>query len=380
MGIVEGVTEFLPISSTGHLILVGDWIGYPEASRVTMEIFIQMGAILAVFWQYGAALRDLAARAPHDGAARDLVAKVLLAFVPAAVVGLLFHHAIEEHLFNPLSVASALVLGGILLIVIERRPRAVTIETVEATRWSDALWVGVAQVASLFPGVSRAGATIVGGLLVGMSRPAATDFSFYLALPTVSAASLFSLAKDIHLLDRGDVAPLAVGFVAAYVSALLVIRSFLRFVRSHDFQGFGWYRIVFGAIVLSAAPARAGDAAPQLGEVVVEAERPVSAASSFDFSARSFDLEPHDTPFQLLNDLPGVVVAQHQGGGKAPQYLVRGFDADHGTDFAVFLDGRPVNLPTHAHGQGYADTNVLIPETLDTVHLYKGPYLVQFGP
>lgn len=250
MGIVEGVTEFLPISSTGHLILVGDWIGYPQASRVTMEIFIQMGAILAVFWQYGAALRDLAVRAPHDGAARELIAKVLLAFVPAAVVGLLCHHAIEEHLFNPLSVASALVLGGILLIVIERRPRAVTIATVEATRWSDAFWVGVAQVASLFPGVSRAGATIVGGLLVGMSRPVATDFSFYLALPTVSAASLFSLAKDIHLLGRGDVAPLAVGFVAAYVSALLVIRSFLRFVRSHDFQGFGWYRIVFGAIVL----------------------------------------------------------------------------------------------------------------------------------
>ena len=238
LGIVEGVTEFLPISSTGHLILVGDWIGYPEASRVTMEIFIQMGAILAVFWQYGAALRDLAVRAPHDGAARDLIAKVLLAFVPAAVVGLLFHHAIEEHLFNPLRVASALVLGGILLIVIERRPRAVTIETVEATRWSDALWVGVAQVASLFPGVSRAGATIVGGLLVGMSRPAATDFSFYLALPTVSAASLFSLAV------------VAVIVFVGVLSALLVIRSFLRFVRSHDFQGFGWYRIVFGAIVL----------------------------------------------------------------------------------------------------------------------------------
>ncbi|HLK10247.1 MAG TPA: undecaprenyl-diphosphate phosphatase [Candidatus Binatia bacterium] len=251
MGVVEGVTEFLPISSTGHLILVGDWIGYPEPSRVTMEIFIQMGAILAVFWQYGAELRDLAARAPQPGPARDLIAKVMLAFVPAAVVGLLFHHAIEEHLFNAASVATALVLGGVLLIVIERRPRRVTVDAVEATSWSDAFWVGVAQVASLFPGVSRAGATIVGGLLVGMSRPAATDFSFYLALPTVSAASLFSLAKDIHLLDRGDVAPLTIGFVAAYFSALLVIRSFLRFVRSHDFQGFGWYRIAFGAIVLA---------------------------------------------------------------------------------------------------------------------------------
>ena len=251
------MTEFLPVSSTGHLILAGALLDYPEAQRVTMEIFIQLGAILAVFWVFGAELLDLTRRLPHDPPARALVLKVLLAFVPAAVLGLLAHHAIEEHLLSPRSVAVALVVGGIVILLVERlrlRPR---VEQLEATTWRDALGVGAAQMLSLVPGVSRAGATIVGGLLMGLSRPVATQFSFYLALPTVSAASLFSLAKGYRLLGAGDVLPLAVGFIAAYVSALVVIRSFLGYVRAHDFRVFGWYRIVIG-IVVYVLVARAG--------------------------------------------------------------------------------------------------------------------------
>jgi undecaprenyl-diphosphatase len=250
MGVVEGVTEFLPVSSTGHLILVGAFIDYPERPRVTMEIFIQMGAILAVFWQYGVELTDLARRVPRDAAARDLVLKVAAAFLPAAAIGFLVHHAIEERLFNPRTVATALILGGIVILLVERRRRRSSVDRIENVSWSQALWIGVAQVASLIPGVSRAGATIVGGMLAGLDRPVATQFSFYLALPTVSAASLFSLVKALHVLDAGDVLPLAIGFVAAFVSALLVIRSFLVYVRSHDFRVFGWYRIALGLLVL----------------------------------------------------------------------------------------------------------------------------------
>jgi undecaprenyl-diphosphatase len=246
---VEGVTEFLPVSSTGHLIVVGAFLDYPEPQRVTMEIFIQMGAILAVFWVYGAELLGLARRLPSDSSARDLVAKVLLAFIPAAVVGFLFHHAIEERLFNPASVALALIAGGIVILVVERRRARPNVDQIERIGWGQAAAVGTAQIASLFPGVSRAGATIVGGLLAGMSRPVATQFSFYLAIPTVSAASLFSLAKGYRLLGAADVAPLAVGFVAAFISALLVIRTFIVFVRSHDFRVFGWYRIAVGVLV-----------------------------------------------------------------------------------------------------------------------------------
>lgn len=249
MGVVEGVTEFLPVSSTGHLILTGAYLDYPEPQRVTMEIFIQMGAILAVFWQYGPELLDLARRVPRDARARDLVAKVLLAFLPAAAIGFLVHKKIEAVLFNPTAVATALIAGGIVILLVEwSRPRD-GVDRIERTSWGQAAAVGVAQVTSLVPGVSRAGATIIGGMLAGMSRPVATQFSFYLALPTVSAASLFSLAKAFGTLGRADVAPLAVGFVVAFVSALLVIRTFLVFVRSHDFRVFGWYRISVGVLV-----------------------------------------------------------------------------------------------------------------------------------
>jgi len=250
MGVVEGVTEFLPISSTGHLILVGQLIDYPENARVTLELFIQMGAILAVFWHYGPELTDLVRRLPSDSRARDLVLKVFLAFLPAAVIGLLFHHLIEEHLFNPRTVATTLILGGIVLLVVDRGGRHTRgVDRIEATGWGDALGIGIAQITSMVPGVSRAGATIVGGLLVGLSRPVATQFSFYLALPTVSAASLFGLAKGLKLLTAADVVPLALAFVAAFVSALLVIRTFLVYVRSHDLRAFGWYRVALGILV-----------------------------------------------------------------------------------------------------------------------------------
>jgi len=249
MGIVEGLTEFLPISSTGHLILTGAAIDYPEPQRITLEIFIQLGAILAVLWHYADDLRALAARAPHDADARNLVLKVLLAFVPAAVVGLLFHHAIEERLFRPEVVAATLVLGGFVILAVEYRARPMRTAALERLTWREAGLVGVAQVASLIPGVSRAGATIIGGLLVGLSRPVATQFSFYLALPTVGAASIYSLLKGLPVLSAGDVAPLTVGFLAAFASALLVIRGFLAWVQTRDLRVFGWYRIALGVLV-----------------------------------------------------------------------------------------------------------------------------------
>ncbi len=253
LGIVEGFTEFLPISSTGHLIIAGEFVHYPQAKAPTFEIFIQLGAILAVFWHYRRELTDLVRRMPSDARARDLGLKVMLAFLPAAAIGLLFHHLIEEYLFNSISVAAALIAGGLLILLIESRARVPAVEDLEAVRWSDALWVGIAQVTALFPGVSRAGSTIIGGLLVGLSRPVATQFSFYLALPTLTAASLFSLIKSLPMLEVSDAAPLAMGFVAAFVSALVVIRGFIIYVQSHDFRIFGYYRIVFGVIVYAIA-------------------------------------------------------------------------------------------------------------------------------
>ena len=249
LGIVEGVTEFLPISSTGHLIIASAVVDYPEAKRATFEIFIQLGAILAVFWHYRTDLIELATRLPRVQKARAFVARILLAFLPAAAVGFLFHHWIEAHLFHPRVVAGALVGGGLVLLLVESRQRAARVSEMEDIGWADALWVGIAQVASLFPGVSRAGATIVGGLLVGLGRPAATQFSFYLALPTITAASLFSLLKSLGSLGAGDIAPLSVGLVSAFVSALLVIRAFLSYVQSHDLKAFGYYRIAFGLLV-----------------------------------------------------------------------------------------------------------------------------------
>jgi undecaprenyl-diphosphatase len=250
LGIVEGLTEFLPVSSTGHLIVTGVFIDYPERQRATFEIFIQLGAIVAVFWHYRRELLDLAVRAPREAPARDLALKVAVAFVPAAVIGFLFHHWIEAHLFSVRTVAGALIVGGVILLAVERRPLTAVVDSIEQARWRDAVGVGIAQVFSLFPGISRAGATIVGGLLTGMSRPASTQFSFYLALPTITAASLFSLWKSLSHLTAADALPLSVGFLAAFASALIVIRLFIAYVQTHDFRIFGYYRIVAGIVLL----------------------------------------------------------------------------------------------------------------------------------
>jgi len=250
LGIVEGATEFVPVSSTGHLIIAADWLGYPEAERATFEIFIQMGAILAVFWHYRSDLLQLAQRAQRERPAQELIGKVLLAFLPAAAVGFLLHRWIEAHLFSVRAVAGALIVGGIVIWLVERRPRPATVQRMEAMGWREALWVGLAQVTSLYPGVSRAAATIIGGMLAGMSRPAATHFSFYLALPTLTAASLFSLAKALPTITAGEASSLTIGFVSAFVTALLVIRAFLRYVQSHDFRPFAYYRIALGVLLL----------------------------------------------------------------------------------------------------------------------------------
>lgn len=251
LGIVEGVTEFLPVSSTGHLILASAVVNYPEAARATFEIFIQLGAILAVVWHFRAHLTDLLTRAASDASARELIGKVLLAFVPAAAVGFLFHHAIEEHLFRPWVVATTLIVGGIIIIAVERRTWHFTVHTIEQTSWVQSVWVGVAQILSLMPGMSRAGATIIGGMFAGLDRPAATQFSFYLSMPTLFAASLYSLFKARHDLVAADVMPLAVGFVAAFISALIVVRAFIGFVQHNRFTAFGYYRIAIGLLVLA---------------------------------------------------------------------------------------------------------------------------------
>lgn len=252
LGIVEGLTEFLPVSSTGHLIIAGDAIGFTGERAKTFEIFIQLGAILSVVWYYRARLLELALHVTRPGEWRFLLT-LAIAFLPAAAVGLLVHRQIKAYLFDPLTVAGALVVGGLAILAIEARHREARarVRRFDALGYADALKVGVAQTFALFPGVSRSGATIMGGLLAGLSRTAATEFSFFLAIPTMFAATLFDLAGNLHVLEAGDMPVFAIGFVAAFVTALLVIRGFLVYVAHHSFRVFAWYRIVFGLLVLA---------------------------------------------------------------------------------------------------------------------------------
>jgi undecaprenyl-diphosphatase len=251
LGVIEGITEYVPVSSTGHLILVGRWLAFPEEKAASFEIFIQLGAVFAVVWFYREKLLALATRLGHDAGARDFVGKVMLAFVPAAVVGLLLHHWITRVLFGPLPVAAALAFGGALLIMIDRPGRERSDSgTVADVTWTQALVVGLVQVTALWPGMSRSGATIIGGLLAGLSRRVALEFSFFLAIPTLGAASVFALWEARHILVASDVPIFAVGFAVSFVVSLVVIAALLRYVRDHDLRPFGWYRLALAAIVL----------------------------------------------------------------------------------------------------------------------------------
>ncbi len=253
LGIVEGLTEFLPISSTGHLILVGDLLGFNDTKGKVFEVAIQSGAILAVVWEYRAKFLGVATGLRHDPGARRFVLNLLLAFLPIAILGLLLGSAIKAHLFAPVPVALAFIIGGLIIYWAEQRQHQVRIAEVDELRWPDALWLGLAQCAALIPGTSRSGATIIGGLLLGLSRKAAAEFSFFLAVPTLGMATLYDLYKHRDLLAWGDLPMFALGFVAAFLSALLAVRVFIRYVAHHNFTPFVIYRIAFGLVVLVTA-------------------------------------------------------------------------------------------------------------------------------
>jgi undecaprenyl-diphosphatase len=250
LGLVEGATEFIPVSSTGHLIVVGEWLGQIGERAKTFEIFIQLGAILAIVWLYRARLADTVLAARRDPESRRFLLNLLIAFLPAALVGLLIHDWLKEHLFRVVVVAAALVAGGILILLIERwRPR-IRYQTVMDVPPGVALGIGLAQVLSLAPGTSRSGATIMGGYALGLSRTAATEFSFFLAIPVMFAATGYDLLKSLHTLSAADVPFFAVGFLVSFLSALAIVKVFLSYVGNHSFTVFAWYRIVFGALLL----------------------------------------------------------------------------------------------------------------------------------
>lgn len=249
LGIVEGLTEFLPVSSTGHLIIVGDLINFTGEQSKTFKIFIQLGAILAIAWLYRHKLINVATHLKEPPSQR-FVMNIAIAFLPAAIVGTLLHSAIKTYLFSPFTVAGALIVGGIAILLIERMKPADRVTSVDALTPMDALKVGLAQMLALFPGVSRAGATIMGGVVAGLSRTTATEFSFFLAMPTMLAATFYDLYKSYNLLRPEDFTLIAAGFIAAFFTALLVVKLFLAYVGRHNFTVFAYYRIVFGMVVL----------------------------------------------------------------------------------------------------------------------------------
>jgi undecaprenyl-diphosphatase len=257
LGIVEGLTEFLPVSSTGHLIVAGSLLGYTGERAKVFEIVIQAGAILAVCWEYRARLVAAVVGLGRDPAAQRFVVNLVVAFLPAAVLGLLFAKSIKRHLFAPVPVALAFVVGALIILWVERRqrvsPSTVRIDSVDAMRWTDALKIGFAQAFALVPGTSRSGATIIGGMLFGLSRPAATEFSFFLAIPTLFAACIYDFVRNRALFSADDLQGIAIGFVAAFVSAFLCVRWLIRYVSRHDFVPFAWYRIAFGLLILATA-------------------------------------------------------------------------------------------------------------------------------
>jgi undecaprenyl-diphosphatase len=256
LGLVEGATEFVPVSSTGHLIVVSDWLGFTGETANTFVVFIQLGAILAIVWLYRARLFGAVARWRSDPRARRFLLNVLIACVPAAVAGVLLNRLIKAYLFNPMTVAGALIAGGVAILLIERWQPATRVVEVDDIPPRLAFGVGLAQMLALFPGVSRSGATIMGGFSLGLSRRVATEFSFFLAIPIMFAATLFDLFESRALVTQDQAALFAVGFLVSFVSALLVVKAFVSFVSHHSFVGFAWYRIAFGTLVLALYAAR----------------------------------------------------------------------------------------------------------------------------
>lgn len=250
MGVVEGLTEFLPVSSTGHLILVGSLLNFNDPKAKLFEIVIQSAAILAVVWEYRARLGKVVTGLGTDPKARRLLLNVGIAFLPLAVLGLLFGSFLKAQLFNAPTVAAAFIVGGFVILWAERRSHAVRVHDVDDMTPLDALKVGIAQAFALIPGTSRSGATIIGGMLFGLSRKVATEFTFFLAIPTLFIAGAYSLYKDRALLSVDDLGMWAVGIVASFLSAFLCVRWLLRYVSTHSFVPFAYYRIVFGLVVL----------------------------------------------------------------------------------------------------------------------------------
>jgi undecaprenyl-diphosphatase len=254
MGVVEGLTEFLPISSTGHLILAGALLGFDDEKAKVFDIAIQTGAILAVIIVYWQKIRETLLALPTQKRAQRFALNVLIAFLPAVALGLLFGKAIKANLFTPWVVASTFILGGFVILWAEKRPpTAVRIQEVDEMSPWDALKVGLVQCLAMIPGTSRSGATIIGGMLLGLSRQAATDFSFYLAIPTLIGAGAYSLLKERALLSMADLPMFIVGLVFSFVSAWFCVRWLLRYISSHSFVPFAWYRIAFGIVVLATA-------------------------------------------------------------------------------------------------------------------------------
>jgi undecaprenyl-diphosphatase len=261
MGLVEGFTEFLPISSTGHLILAGSLLdfkggAFTEDTAKVFEIVIQAGAILAVMWEFRARIVAVLTGL-SDPRQQKFLINLIVAFLPAAILGVLFNKAIKAHLFKPLPVALAFIVGAFVILWVERKHKhsnaTARIQSVDDMTVTDALKVGCAQAFALIPGTSRSGATIMGAMMFGMSRKAATEFSFFLAIPTLLAATAYSLFKERALLSAADLPVFGIGSIAAFVSAFLCVRWLLRFISSHDFTGFAWYRILFGLVVLGTA-------------------------------------------------------------------------------------------------------------------------------
>ncbi|MFU6378826.1 undecaprenyl-diphosphate phosphatase [Metapseudomonas otitidis] len=251
LGIVEGLTEFLPISSTGHQIIVADLIGFGGERFEAFNIIIQLGAILAVVWEYRRKVFDIVVGLPRQRSAQRFTLNLLVAFLPAVVLGVAFADVIHHYLFNPITVATALVIGGVIMLWAERRQHRTEADTVDEMTWKHALKVGCAQCLALIPGTSRSGATIIGGLVFGLSRKAATEFSFFLAMPTMVGAAVYSGYKYRHLFQSADLPVFALGFVVSFIFAMLAVRALLKFIASHSYAVFAWYRIGFGLLILA---------------------------------------------------------------------------------------------------------------------------------